>query len=152
MCDSCLRFRLGPVRRTLALSCTLLIVYPILIGRFLFLRPPSVETVLYVILSPILILRNFLNALFSVHPLPFGVDYAVTLHDAWFSFGLDGDDDQMANHYSAIRRSFKVRGSWTLLLRDGWLVFLPPGDSGNEAMRRITARQSAMEEQGQKPN
>src|SRR5437016_1980869 len=125
MADSCFHYRLGPARRAAVLLFAMFVSYPRLIGRFFFLKRPSTRTIVYVVLSPLLILRNLLSTFFSSYPAPVRLDYAVTLSDNHLAFGRD--DDTRANSYASIEDSFKLGGCWTLLLHDGWLVFLPPG-------------------------
>ncbi len=137
MSDPLFQYRLGPARRAVALAFTLFIVYPRMVGRFIFLRPPSFDTVIYLVLSPWLIYRNVLSTFFSSYPLPFDLDYVVELCERYCSFGPGEKRNRMANSYSTIKDSFRIRGKRTLLLRDGWLIFLPPGDDGETAWRTI---------------
>jgi len=136
-------FKLRPARREAAFFYAVFVAYPSLVGRFLFYRRPTTETILYLLFSPLLILRNLFTGILSTFPFCLDIDYQLTLHDGYLSFGPDIERAQMANSYSNIEGTFKVGSSWIALLHDGYIVYLPPGDGGQIAAQSIRSKSMA---------
>jgi len=137
------RFTVEPERTERAFFHVFLLAYPSIVFRFLFCRMPSVETLSYILISPLLALRNLLSAYLSHAMALSGTDYHLTLETGYFSFGVSEDADKhLANSYEVIQHVFKSRGCWTFLTHDGWMVFLPPDAEGEEAVSFVRAKQA----------
>lgn len=135
-------FDLRPARRETAFFYVVFVAYPRIIAKFLF-RRPSAQTVLYVLFSPLLGLRNLVNGLLCAFPFCPDIDYRLTLHDSHLSFGPDLERAQMANSYDNIEGLFKAGKNWIALLHDGYIVYLPPLEAGVSVANEIQQRQNA---------
>ena len=144
--DLSYHFVLRPARREAAFFHALFLTYPSLVGRYVFGRRPTGGTVLCLLFSPLLALRNFANGILCTFPFCPDIEYRLTLHDSHLSFGLDIARAQVANSYSSIEAVFKAKKHWCALLHDGYIVYLPPEEAGDSAVRTIRDKQRAQQD------
>lgn len=143
MSDLSYSFELRPQRRESAFFHALFLTYPGLVARYLFRRRPTVETIFYLLFSPLLALRNIANGIVCTFPFCPDITYRLTLHDSHLSFGPDLERALMANSYGAIEAVFRADKQWCALLHDGYIVYLPPAQAGESAVSAIKDKQMA---------
>ena len=124
-------FRLTSWVRMCALICAVLIAYPRVIGSYIATKLLSFNTLMFLLFSPLIIIRNTLSTFFSIYPFSPTADYVLQLDDNGMTFGLG--EPRAGNSYSVIRDIFKVGRHSVALLHAGVLVYLPNGADGEEA-------------------
>lgn len=146
MSDVSYTFEVKPVRREAAFLYSVFVAYPRIVGRCVFCRRHTVETIIYILLwmlfSPLFILRNMFYGVICTFPFLPDVQYRLTLHEAHLSFGIDDERLLMANAYRNVIAMFKTRQCWTALMRDGGIVYLPPGNEGDAVANAMRSRQT----------
>ncbi|HVX86773.1 MAG TPA: hypothetical protein VH253_18470 [Phycisphaerae bacterium] len=93
----------------------------------------------YLLMTPLFLLRNPLSTFISTWPiLPWSVNYQVKHERGLLTFGPSRS--LLCNTSELVIDLFRVAGGWAALLRDGYVIFLPPGKAGNEISAIISER------------